>query len=211
MRDIQDEAVDCLRYNPPALYHYLKQGAIWRPQIVQLSARWDATSPQQAPKKLTFAEQVTEDLFVTGVVYDVERPNFAAGSIDKPFSDQQNALRPGINVRVRVDGGFGTEQYPVNVAALPIQNALSQSQQDGPLKYIFARGFCLTYNQQIDFEAYLTRTLGETEIPYVLNVAVHGIKLGCKAMGGLNREEALQLLAKNYGLDLSQARVQLNR
>lgn len=193
----------CLRENPPALYHFLKAGAIWRPQIISMSATWTATGQDQAPKKLQFEEQVTNDFFPTAVVYDVERPNYAVGSIDKPESDFYNALRPGINVRVSFEGGFDGDQFPVNIKGTPIQNVMSQAQQNGPLKDVFARGFVLEYNQQALIEAYLTRTLAETETPYTLRVTFHGIRLACRALGGLNPIQAIAKLKDEFSIDLT--------
>lgn len=200
--ETKNEVMDCLRSNPPALYQFLRGGCIFRPQSIPLLARWDSGSVNQAPKKLSFSEQVVDDLIVTSVVYDVERPDYAVGSIDKPFADQQNSLRPGIDIRLNVEGGFGTEQYAVNIRAAPIQNLLSQAQTNGPLRRIFAQGFCLTMNQTIYAEAYLTRELAEGETPYLLRLTVHGIRLGCQGYNGLSSKDAARLLKEEYQIDL---------
>ena len=193
--------MECLRSNPPALYHFLRGGCIFRPQSIPLVTRWDSGSVNQPPKKTSFSEQITDDMIVTAVVYDVERPSYAVGSIDKAASDQQNSLRPGINSRMNVEGGFGTEQYPVNIRAAPVQNIMSQAQTYGPLKRIFSQGFCLTFNQTLYIESFLTRELAEGETPYIYTITVHGIRLGCQGYNGLSSREAAALLKSEYQVD----------
>lgn len=204
MHDLSEkQLLGCLRENPPALYQFLKAGAIFRPQIIGMFASWTDGQVNQAPKRLEFVEQVTSDFFPVAVVYDVERPNFAAGSIDKPEADFYNALRPGLDVRISFEGGFDGDQFPVNIKAQPIQNLISQCQQNGPLRQVFGRGMVLEYNQQCMIEAFLTRALVEGETPYTLRVTFHGIRLGCRNLGGLDRYNAIQKLMTDYKIDVS--------
>jgi|GEM_PF-3862545 len=176
------------------------------PQAFNYSGTFTDTSDQQSPIILEPDQAIPADMYIQEMGYDVERPNFAPGSVFKAQSDIANAYQPGIKVLLEVGGGFLGDQYNVNIGLSKIQMVIPNIRQLGQANCAWPGKWYMTYSQQLIINCFLTRDLGTTEVPYEVNVVLHAKRIACPgfnlmtakdAIGRLEDEEGLRGLPKN--------------
>lgn len=189
---------NCARKNPRLALWVKRAMCMYQPQAFQMHAEWVGTNVDQAPLKLLFDQPVPDDIYVIDVTYDVTRPaTYGAGSIFVPEQNWYNALNPGIKIRLSVEGGGFGDQFTVNAKAGPIQNLIRKSQGPTPMNP-FPTGWCLTYQSELVGEAFLSRALAESEVPYILDITVMALRLGCKQYGDMREAEAVAALREEF-------------
>lgn len=190
----------------------LEQIALIDPVAAYFIAKSGRRIPQLFPIAVTFSDNSApqeqdipncgSDLFVCGLDYDVERPNFGSGTF-KAESDFYNAKSPYVDLRIKINRRcesfiFGDDARIQTVA----RHATSTG--DG-LEYM--RSFTLFAFDSAQCVFTLKRALEQGEDPYRVLLVLKGYILPCRGYDGgagiVTPEQAIVFLRDKYGVDVT--------
>lgn len=140
----------------------------WGWEILNLSGTFDSgAANQQIPFQL--AEGIVEtDLWVRSVTYTVQRPRAFEGNIFKAQSDYFNRLNPNINFTLTVKSYC---RYVISPTETPLENIEQKFECVCPV------GFVLGCSSQFSGTFTTLRTLAEDEIPTIVTITLHCVRL----------------------------------
>lgn len=159
-------------YNP-RLALMLVRGQPVNPRAYTMEVRFTQTSVDQAPVDSRFAEQFYQDCWLQQITYTLHRPSYLTGSPYKCQSDDYTARRPYVEMYIRLEGAEHNELIE-NFA--PLEN-IAATHSD---RAFACRGFVIPSRTNIKSQSRILRTLGETEVPYIIKMTFSVLELtGC--------------------------------
>ncbi len=139
-----------------------------------------------------------EDFFVTDVRSTINRPLAFAGSIFKAQADVNNAMNPGLDVKLTVQGGNPGAAYVINQNFTPIE-LIAPPIASSTASPILCN-FTLTASQTVKGEFSWRRVLATDENPTIVTIIFKGWTFGCSMYAGLNIMQAREMLKKEFGI-----------
>lgn len=155
-------------------------------------------------------QQIPMAGYVEDFTYDLEMPNFAPGNILAGQQIQAQALRPGVDLKIQVNQGWGPMNYVMNSELERIQQLIRcVNGYDGACCNWLRGKFVWTW-QSFAMLAVLRRQLAEGEDPYILTFSAKIRTTTAEAMTlnqRYNRVSALDELGQLGSLNAHQVGV----
>lgn len=170
------------------------------PQVFTYSGEFTSTSDNQSPIVLEPDQAIPADMYIQQLGYDVMRPNFAPGSVFAAESNLANAQQPGIKILMEVGGGFLGDQYNINIGLSNIQMVIPNVRQLWQANCPWPGKWHMTYSQQLVVNCFLNRDLGETEVPYQIEISLFAKRPNCAGWGRMTVQDVTQRMADEWGV-----------
>lgn len=161
-----------------------------RPHIYTIRAQFTTAEPDKPVSGTLDFGGPCDDFWVTDLVYQIRRPMAYPCNILKAQSDVNNAINPGIDMSLSIDGGscgdlmITVKKIPIELVARPA----SLPADDGCCDWL--QGFVIHYCETVTAEFVLRRTLCPEELPTEVILAFKGYRLGCTNWNNLTISQA---------------------
>lgn len=161
------------------------------------------------PVPITF-QQIPNNCFIRDFTYDVEFPNLAPGNLLGPTAAAALALRPGVDLKIQINQGWGPLNQVLNQDFQPIQHLVRNANSLSTLGCCqWLRGKFVWAWQSFTSSVILKRTLAEGENPMRLTFGLKVVTMPF-APQQMDFNEAVAGLA-GLGVVIPEARVKVLR
>ena len=164
-----------IAFERPHLGAMILRGAYVQPLALAITAQFSTTTintdiqGSMITTPGSTASILSGEFVVCGMSYTVQRPNWMPGSVLREQSEQNNALRPFVNVNVQFNGPRGIAlSYAINISDMPMECLIPQYEGGWMAPWVLDRGQAPTVSYRN------RRTLQDAEIPYIVSWALLG-------------------------------------
>lgn len=117
-------------------------------------------------------QQIPFPGYIEEATYDLEMPEYAPGNILGPQAEAFRAQRPGVDLKIQVNQGWGPANYVMNSEFQPIQHLILNAQHPARNCCDWLKGKYVWQWQSLAMLAILRRTLQQGEDPYILTFSI---------------------------------------
>lgn len=166
------EDMKSLALASPFVAWMLMQGKPLVARTYSIELRWDSWASGQVLPEVGFAEKFYQPFWVQDITYTLRRPLYAPGVMGKLQDDEYCKRNPYVDITMRQS----KPRYDLFEGFQPLENVATTLSER---KY-GKRGWVLPEDSNLFVIARNNRTLGETEVPYVITLTFSGLELsGC--------------------------------
>lgn len=127
-------------------------------------------------------QQIPFPGYIVEATYDMEMPGYAPGNILAPISLDALAKRPGVDLKIQVNQGWGPANYVMNSEFEPVQHLILNAQHPARNCCDWLKGKYVWQWQSFAMLAILRRALQEGEDPMILSFSLKIQTVGPQGM-----------------------------
>ena len=203
MRDLNSEIVRLGNLDPRLAFGLAQCGS----DVHSYSGEVNLTSAQvNQPVPITF-QQVPANCYINDFTFDVETALLAPGSLLRGQQQYYNALKPGVDLKLQINQGWGPLNQVLNVDFQPIQHLVRNPAAPSPDCCDWLRGKFVWAWQSFTSSVMLKRALAQGEDPYRVTFGLKVNVLPCHP-GQYAIDDAVAGLA-GLGIVIPEARIKV--
>lgn len=175
----------------PRLALMLARGQPWAPRTYNMTLQWNAVTAE-IPVNQNLSERLYQDQWLSDIVYSVECPNIAPGSVWKPIIEEAYGKSVGRFIMVEMEVR-GPDRYRITNEPTPLANICSIDSRQGKL---LDRAWVLTHDQNLYIRATNHRAFAITEVPTIVTLTLCVKELSGCNLRNISYDEAVCSLRK---------------
>lgn len=170
----------------PRLALMLARGQPWAPRTYNIAFQWTAVTAE-SPITNQLTERLYQDCWLSDIVYSVECPNIAPGSVWQPVIEQSFSERCGAFIMLDMEVQ-GPDKYRITNERTPMGSICSHHAFQGKL---LDRAWVLTHDQNLFIRATNSRAFTAAQVPTTVTFTICVKELSGCNLRNISYDEAV--------------------